>query len=221
LGGGNLPSHVSRVIKKKEIKETSLKIRYCQVMENIPEYAKTILPPDNLNILEIVSFATPPITNPPNLLLNEDLFSKKPSVIQDATTARVLLSLCIPSTKDLQELKIRAYEAKRNGFISFFYPVRSMSTLQLPLWVLDFWQAAHRVINSKSVWNSAIQWIRSKGEFRALTLFEQLPWSGTLVVQHTTIEDLAPLCSEKWLSSKHIDLFGTVLNDELRLVRHL
>lgn len=32
------------------------------------------------------------------------------------------------------------------------------------------------------------------------------------------IEDLAPLCSEKWLTSKHMDLFGTVLNDKLQLV---
>jgi hypothetical protein len=186
-------------------------------MENIPAYVKgTILPPDNLNVLEIVSVATPPVTNPPALLLIEELFSKNSSIIQDATAACILLGLCIPSTEDLQELKTRAYEAKRSGFISFFYPVRSMSTIQLPLWVLDFWEAAHQVINSKAVWNTAIQWIRSKGELRALTLFEQLPWTGTLV-QHMTIKDLALLCSEKWLSSKYMDLFGSVLNDELQL----
>jgi hypothetical protein len=149
-------------------------------MENIPEYVKgTILPPDNLNVLELVSIATPPVTNPPALLLIENLFSKNPSVIQDATAAHVLLGLSIPGTEVLQELKNRACEAKRNGFISFLYPVRSMTNLQLPLWVLDFWEAAHQVINSKSVWNTAIQWIRSKGELRALTLFEQLPVRAT------------------------------------------
>ena len=38
-------------------------------MENIPEYVKgNILPANNLNILEIISFATPPVTNPPSLL---------------------------------------------------------------------------------------------------------------------------------------------------------
>jgi hypothetical protein len=190
-------------------------------MENIPEYVKgTILPPGNLSVLEIVSIATPPITNPPALLHIKELFSKIPSVIQDATAARVLLGLCIPSTKDLQELKTRAYDAKRNGFISFSYPVRPMSTLQLPLWVLDFWEAAHQVINSKSIWNTAIQWIRSKEELRALTLFEQLPWTGKLG-QHMKIEDLALLCSEKWLSSDYMDLFSTVINDELRLSGNL
>lgn len=186
-------------------------------MENIPEYVKgTILPPDNLNVLEIISIATPPVTNPPALLLIENLFSKNSSVIQDATAARVLLGLSIPGTEDLQELKNRACEAKKNGCISFLYPVRPMTNLQLPLWVLDFWEVAHQVINSKSVWNTSIQWIRSKGELRALTLFKQLPWTGTLG-QHMTIEDLALLCSEKWLSSNYMDLFATVLDDELRL----
>ncbi|KAF8227496.1 hypothetical protein L208DRAFT_1296475, partial [Tricholoma matsutake] len=51
---------------------------------------------------------------------------------------------------------------------------------------------------------------------QALTHFEELPWTGTLE-QHMSIEDLALLCSEKWLSSKYMDLFGTVLNDELQL----
>jgi hypothetical protein len=55
----------------------------------------TILPPDNLNVLGIVSIATPPIKNPPALLNTKELFSKNPSVIQDATGARVLLALCI------------------------------------------------------------------------------------------------------------------------------
>ena len=91
-----------------------------------------------------------------------------------------------------------------------------MTNLQLLLWVLDFWEVAHQVINSKSVWNTSIQWIQSKGELQALTLFKQLPWTGTLG-QHMTIEDLALLCSEKWLSSNYMDLFATVLNDELRL----
>jgi len=32
--------------------------------------------PNSLNVLEIISFATPPVTNPPHLLLIEELFSK-------------------------------------------------------------------------------------------------------------------------------------------------
>ncbi|KAF8220941.1 hypothetical protein L208DRAFT_1330919, partial [Tricholoma matsutake] len=30
-----------------------------------------------------------------------------------------------------------------------------------------------------------------------------------------SVEDLAPLCSEKWLASRHMDLFGKVLQDQL------
>jgi len=30
-----------------------------------------------------------------------------------------------------------------------------------------------------------------------------------------SVKDIAPLCSERWLASKHMDLFGQVLKDQL------
>ena len=62
-------------------------------MENLPEYVKAnILPAESLNLLEIASFITPPITsNPPQLLPTEELFSKVSSMVENAVSARVLL----------------------------------------------------------------------------------------------------------------------------------
>ena len=53
-------------------------------MEKIPEYVKgNILPAENLNLLEITSFITPPIgTNSLCLLLTDELFSKKSSIVE-------------------------------------------------------------------------------------------------------------------------------------------
>ena len=56
------------------------------------------------------------------------------------------------------------------------YPVSAGATLQLPFWVLDFWEAAHEVISTKGLWRTAVQWIRSEGEVQALKYLEQLPW---------------------------------------------
>jgi hypothetical protein len=195
-------------------------------MENIPAYVKeNILPTDSLNVLNIISFPCPPFTNPPQLLLSvANLFSKNSSIVQDATAARVLLSLCIPDINDLSILKTKFLEAERDGFQSFIYPVNnSVSGVKLPFWVVDFWQAIHKVISSKAVWSTAIQWIRSKGELRALALLEEIPWNSTLGprMAHQSIEPIATLCSEKWLSSTHMDLFSAVLEDELQLAENI
>jgi hypothetical protein len=188
-------------------------------MEKIPDYIKgNILPNDSLNVLEITSFVTPPITsNPPRLLHAEELFSKKKSMVENAVSARVLLQLQVPNKEDTDKLKIRVEEAKKNGYASFIYPVSLGATLQLPFWVLEFWEAAREVVFTKALWRTAVEWIRSKGEIRALKYLEQLPWKDTVELQksHYSVKDLAPLCSEKWLSSQHMDLFGHVLRDQL------
>jgi hypothetical protein len=176
---------------------------------------ENILPADNLNALDIISFPCPPITNPPQLLFGTtDLFSKNSNIVQDATTVCILLSLCIPDTNDLSILKTKFLKAERDGFLSFIYPVnKSVSGIKLPFWVVDFWQAIHQVISSKAVWSTAVQWIQSKGELWALALLQQIPWNGTLGpwMRHQSIEPIAALCSKKWLASTHMGLFSAVL----------
>ena len=97
------------------------------------------------------------------------------------------------------------------------YPVSAGATLQLLFWVLDFWEAAHEVVSAKGLWRTAVHWIRSKGEVRALKYLEQLPWKDTVELRRRnySVKDLAPLCSEKWLTSSHMDLFGQVLQDQM------
>ena len=92
-------------------------------MEKIPEYVKgNILPAENLNLLEITSFVTPPIgTNSLCLLLTDKLFSKKSSIVENAISARVLLNLQVPNKEDIEGLKIRAEDMKQNGYVSFIY----------------------------------------------------------------------------------------------------
>jgi hypothetical protein len=129
-------------------------------MGKIPEYVQgNLLPTSSLNVLEILSFTAPPITNPPRLLLVEELFSKNASMVQSAIAARALLGLHIPDTEYVKTLKTRALEAKQDGFVSFIYPVSATATLQLPFWVLEFWEAVHQVITSKALWRTAVQWI--------------------------------------------------------------
>ena len=113
-------------------------------MEQIPEYVKgNILPAESLNLLEISSFETPPITsNPPKLLLTEELFSKTSSVVENAVSARILLRLQVPKKEDIDGLRIKVGDAKQNRYVSFIYPVSIVAKLLLPFWVLDFWEAA-------------------------------------------------------------------------------
>ena len=188
-------------------------------MEKILEYVKgNILPNDSLDLLEITSFITPPITsNPPHLLLTEELFSKKSGMVKNAVSACVLLCLQVPKKEDTNELKIRVEEAKRNGYASFIYPMSAGATLQLPFWVLEFRDGAREVVSEKALWRTVVQWICSKGEVRALKYLEQLPWKDTVELwrRHYSVKDLAPLCSEKWPTSQHVDLFGQVLQDQL------
>ena len=76
-------------------------------MEKIPEYVKgNILPAENLNLLEITSFVTPPIgTNSLCLLLTDELFLKKSSIVENAISARVLLNLQVQTRKILKGSK--------------------------------------------------------------------------------------------------------------------
>ena len=99
----------------------------------------------------------------------------------------------------------------------YYLSLRVLTKLLLPFWVLDFWEAAREVVSAKTLWKTAVQWIQSKGEIRALKYLEQLPWKDTAELQkkEISVKDLAPLCSEKWLTSGHMDLFRQALQDQL------
>ena len=106
---------------------------------------------------------------------------------------------------------------------SIMPPSSSNPDLWLPLWVVNFWNAAVEAAEQRDKWKSAQEWLLDRVQDptirEARKLFEKIPWGLRLwsLVSHdkeTRIGHLAGLLSDEWLSERHIDTVSSYLNSQ-------
>ncbi|KAF8061423.1 ribonuclease H-like domain-containing protein [Lyophyllum atratum] len=174
-----------------------------------------ILPPHDLNVLDLLKFPTPNECNPPNLD-SPNIFTRIPSIIDNPVSARALLKLPIPSSADVIELLTRAEEASKSGYVSFEYPMNDGTQMKLSMWVVGYWKAVHEVMDAKARWIAAKQWLGKQGAEQAMESLTKLPWKYDLPrSMDGNSLGLVRFASDDWLSSTEMNLITAVLNAEL------
>ncbi|KAF8878966.1 hypothetical protein BD779DRAFT_1474583 [Infundibulicybe gibba] len=189
-------------------------------MAALPEYVYgTVLPKGKLSVRDLLTYPTPPTRGPPAPLPpGTELFSRESSLINDMKTVRVLLSLPIPTTVQVNHLHEQALKAVEEGFLTFWYPVNTTGDImRLPFWVITCWQAMHDIIIAKQLFTTATNWLGSRVEVRAFSCLSNALWKGPGVPAKMGggINSLVDYCSEKWLSSLHMDQMAVILEDRL------
>jgi hypothetical protein len=98
-------------------------------------------------------------------------------------------------------------------------PTATSPSIRLPLWVLEYWSKAHKVLEQKEFWIPAVAWLKQRKNHKGLNSLRQVPWNyhacDTELKNALDISDLALLCSERWLGIAQMDTMSAVLNDRL------
>jgi len=191
-----------------------------KVMFDIPEnICKILLPNPRLNVIDLTSFPTPPHDTPLNLLALPDaeLFSNIATRITGPDDVPFLQSLGMPFRWDIPQLQERVLNLGVKGQQSLRYPLGKTSQhIQLPFWVLEFWDKAHKVAHAKHHWHSATLWLKEHKRQNMLSLLTGLPWNHQLPRHFGgDVIDLAQFCSQNWLHSPNLDMMMALLNQNL------
>ena len=179
--------------------------------------AETLLPKNDLNVVDLCHFSIPKDKDCPDLLSlsNKEIFSATASMVTDGYIA-FLQSLPMPTTLQVEILQERLNDYKKEISVQSLSYCYRVSILRLPLWVLDYWMEANIILEQKQKWSPAIDWLKRRKEHEAIRLLTELPWKYQMpksMGDH--IADLAVLCSERWLGIAQVDTMLETLNDHL------
>lgn len=95
---------------------------------------------------------------------------------------------------------------------------------RLPLWVITYWQGAHKVCQSCSRWEACLKWLEvwTRGtvagremEWKVGTVLARLVWNNDLCSSDMgwgSVDELVPLLSNEWLTGAHICQFTALLH---------
>ncbi|KAG6847070.1 hypothetical protein H0H93_010349, partial [Arthromyces matolae] len=183
-----------------------------------PEYIYgSILPYNTLNILDLLKFPTPPLDTAPKLRSDDTIFSSRSSMIDSEVSVRALLKLPIPPLKDINHLLLRVETAIEKGLVSIDYEYNDGTNMKLPLWVLEYWKAIYDVVEAKTRWSSARNWLEQRAEGKqVIEMLSQLPWKYDLPrAMGGNSLSLACYASEEWLGSTHTVQISEVINAQM------
>ena len=148
-----------------------------------------------------------------------------PCLLDDSVqwTVDGILNMPIPPqqwTSDLElVIKAQLHTGARPNSVQ--HP--TISSLCLPLWVVEFWKSILSAHSQMEVWKEAATWLlgeaaRGEDVSGAEELFRRVPW-GTklwmLTESDTLIGLLAELLSTEWLRERHLDLFSIYLTSRV------
>ncbi|KAG1848235.1 hypothetical protein F4604DRAFT_1687775 [Suillus subluteus] len=177
-----------------------------------------LLPPDDISVADLINFRLPEIGKWP--------FSEKITFQEDMVRCEFFLRAEIPPEPYVEELRKNVGQAILDGKISMRDPRTTND--RLPLWVIEFWWALHRVHSSKMEWSEGKNWIRKKQEAgyhqRVFRNIERqlniLPWNKLLHgpaagVGRSTKHLLRFLSDDEWLSDALVDMMTAHLASHL------
>lgn len=180
---------------------------------SIPSWAEDVLlPAPTLNVLDLIKHPLPPT----QITLDSSdpsFFSPTPPSITDARSARLLLSLPIPTPTSLCATQECVSNAENQGCQSFMLPGVG---LRMPLWALDVWEALYTVDRSQKTWARAVKFLQVEGNHEMLSILRDIPWNDRLPpTMGSSPDTLESYCSTRWLSDIHMEQMGTLLQDRL------
>lgn len=181
----------------------------------IPTWAEDVLLPfSTLSVIDLINHPLPPVEN--QIVLNPSdpsFFSSTPTAIEDARSARLLLSLPVPTQVSLEMAQGHVKNAEVEGKNSFLLPGVG---LRMPFWALEVWEILHGVNRSQRKWKAAIKFLEGERNVDALSILHAIPWDTRLPpCMGSDVDLLTWYCSKQWLSDLHMEQMGTLLHHRL------
>jgi hypothetical protein len=153
-----------------------------------PGISQTLLPQDDLNVVELVNFSVSVRKSSLTLLSQPDseLFSKIASRIAGEEHFAFLRMLSIPTVTELKILEERLEKVSEIEVDdeekpkSLVYPLvnTGSSNIWLPFWVLEYWSKMHEIAQNKDHWGPAIAWLKwkkSPDSEAAMNILKEVP----------------------------------------------
>ena len=187
-------------------------------MSGIPTAISNILlPSPKLSIIDFIQFLTPPNTLSRQLSTIPNLFSDARSAITDERNAVALQRLPRPNSDDIIECRKKLLEASTKKCQSIDYPISEQTTLKVPIWAFDYWEAMEGICEEKALWLAAERTLKKDGAHDILELLSTIPWGYSLPrILGFKVVELARFCTDGWLKTIHMDQMGFVINNQLQ-----
>ena len=188
-------------------------------MAGIPTAISNILlPSPRLSIIDFIQFLTPPKNLSRQLSTTPTLFSEAPSAISNERNAVALQRLPRPSSDDIIECRKKLLEAgTKHKCQSIDYPISEKTTLKIPIWALDYWEAMERICDEKELWLAVEKNLKKEGSHNILDLLSTVPWGYSLPRSlGFHVIELAKFCTDDWLGAVQMDQMVFVMNNQLQ-----
>lgn len=191
-------------------------------MAGIPAAISNILlPSPRLSIMDFIQYPTPPKNLGRPLSAMPTLFSETPSAITDEHNAIALRRLPRPSSDDIVKCRKKLLEAGAKKSQSIDYPISKQTTLKVPIWVFDYWEALKEICEEKALWLAVEKKLKEEGAHEILDLLSTVPWNYSLppfLGFHVT--ELAKFCTDDWLGDVQMDQMVFIINNKLQSTNH-
>ena len=187
-------------------------------MAGIPAAISNILlPSPRLSIIDFIQFPTPPNDLGRHLSATPTLFSEAPSAITDERNAIALRRLPRPSADDIIECRKKLLEAGTKKCQSLDYPISDQTTLKVPIWAFDYWEALEGICEEKTLWLAVEKKLKKEGAHEILDLLSTVPWNYSLPrFLGSHVVELAKFGTDDWLGDVQMDQMVFVINNKLQ-----
>ncbi|KAF5350374.1 hypothetical protein D9758_012476 [Tetrapyrgos nigripes] len=154
------------------------------------EFLPILLPPPSCSIIDLTNFTIPAVDNPDTPALDPSHFTSGATLLNTPPTVRILRSQPVPSLTEIHALISLVPGAVAQGHHCLKRQMHSTLTLtqvpsqmNLPLWVLSYWEIVHNLWIHKKTWTMVQDWLKIMG--------------GTTF-------DLAKFLSDSWLGDVQV-----------------
>ena len=101
---------------------------------------------------------------------------------------------------------------------SINYPILEHTTLKVPIWASNYWEALEEICKKKALWLAAEKKLKKEEAHKVLDLLSTVPWNYSLpqsLGYH--IVELAQFYMDGWLGENQMDQMSLVINHQLQL----
>ncbi|KAF5350308.1 hypothetical protein D9758_012823 [Tetrapyrgos nigripes] len=176
------------------------------------EFLSILLPPLNCSVIDLVNFAIPTVDNPDTPVLNSSHFISATTQFNTPSNVKILRSQPVPSLAEIHALIPLVPGAIAQGQCCLMWPMESTLRLtpvppqmNLPVWVLQYWETVHELWLHKKTWTMVQDWLEKKGWYASIySTLSPVHWSQHLPNESGSTLDLVKFLSDSWLSDVQV-----------------
>ncbi|KAF5362611.1 hypothetical protein D9758_009560 [Tetrapyrgos nigripes] len=176
------------------------------------EFLPILLPPPSCSIIDLTNFTIPAVDNPDTQALDPSHFTSGATLLNTPPTVRILRSQPVPSLTEIHALISLVPGAVAQGHHCLKRQMHSTLTLtqvpsqmNLPLWVLSYWEIVHDLWIHKKTWTMVQDWLKNNGWYASIySTLSPVCWKQDLPNESGTTFDLAKFLRDSWLGDVQV-----------------